>query len=373
MWFQTVKWRSEGLSRDWADHTTSAMTSAGWKPHQRAPALCRTRSHPRHLSRQGHGLLYRFRPHPTNLWTVPSVPSDHRAAADRMGNLPNPPRHRCHTFAIQKSDQCQGIILSQDLRSLPLSASDHRQGLRNSQQPREKEMKADSDIKRDVEAELKWDPDIDPTDIAVAVKDGVVTLTGFVRSYTQKWQAERDVERVLGVVGVANDIEVRIPTSSQRPDPEIARGAVAALKHELPYSSENMKVIVKDGWVTLEGTAEWNYQRTRAEEAVRRISGIKGVSDLILLKPRVAPSEIKAKIEEAFRRSAEVDAGRITVEANGGEVILKGSVRSWAERREASVPPGGRRASPGSTTVSRSAHDLTSGSGAAARLAPRPT
>jgi len=196
-------------------------------------------------------------------------------------------------------------------------------------------MKSDSDIKRDVEAELKWDPDIDSTDIAVAVKDGVVTLTGFVRSYTQKWQAERDVKRVSGVVGVANDIEVRLPTSSQRPDPEIARDAVAALKHELPYSSETMKVIVKDGWVTLEGTAEWNYQRTRAEEAVRRISGIKGVSNLVLLKPRVAPSDIKAKIEEAFRRSAEVDANRITVEANGGEVILKGSVRSWAERQEA--------------------------------------
>jgi osmotically-inducible protein OsmY len=196
-------------------------------------------------------------------------------------------------------------------------------------------MKSDSDIKRDVEAELKWDPDIDPTDIGVAVKDGVVTLTGFVRSYTQKWQAERDVKRVSGVVGVANDIEVRLPTSSQRPDPEIARDAVAALKHELPYSSETMKVLVKDGWLTLEGTAEWNYQRTRAEEAVRRVSGIKGVSNLILLKPRVAPSDIKAKIEEAFRRSAEVDANRITVEANGGEVILRGSVRSWAERQEA--------------------------------------
>ena len=196
-------------------------------------------------------------------------------------------------------------------------------------------MKSDSDIKRDVEAELKWDPDIDPTDIGVAVKGGVVTLTGFVRSYTQKWQAERDVKRVSGVGGVANDIEVRLPTSSQRPDPEIARDAVAALKHELPYSSETMKVLVKDGWLTLEGTAEWNYQRTRAEEAVRRVSGVKGVTNLILLKPRVAPSDIKAKIEEAFRRSAEVDANRITVEANGSEVILRGSVRSWAERQEA--------------------------------------
>jgi osmotically-inducible protein OsmY len=196
-------------------------------------------------------------------------------------------------------------------------------------------MKSDSDIKRDVEAELKWDPDIDATDIAVAVKGGVVALTGFVRSYTQKWQAESDVKRVAGVTGVANDIEVRLPTGSERPDPEIARDAVSALKNELPYSSENMKVVVKHGWVTLEGSAEWNYQRTRAEEAVRRTRGIKGVTNLIALKPKVAPSEIKAKIEEAFRRNAEVDAKHVTVEANGGEVILKGSVRSWAERNEA--------------------------------------
>jgi osmotically-inducible protein OsmY len=196
-------------------------------------------------------------------------------------------------------------------------------------------MKSDTDIKRDVEAELKWDPDIDATDIGVAVKDGVVTLTGFVRSYTQKWQAERDVKRVSGVRGVANDIEVRLPTASERPDPDIARDAVAALKNELPYSSENMKVLVKSGWVTIEGTAEWNYQRTRAEEAVRRVRGVKGVSNLIVIKPHAAPSEIKAKIEEAFRRSAVIDANRINVEANGSEVVLTGTVRSWAEREEA--------------------------------------
>ena len=196
-------------------------------------------------------------------------------------------------------------------------------------------MRTDSEIKSDVEAELKWDPDIDSTDIGVAVKNGVVTLTGFVRSYSSKYQAEADVKRVSGVVGVANDLKVKLPSEGQRPDPEIVRDAVSALKAELPYSSANMKVVVKDGWLSLEGTAEWNYQRTRAEEAVLRLKGIKGVSNLIVVKPRVAPSEVKSKIEEAFRRNAEIDAQKITVEANGTEVILKGKVRSWAEWQEA--------------------------------------
>jgi osmotically-inducible protein OsmY len=196
-------------------------------------------------------------------------------------------------------------------------------------------MRSDSDIKRGVEAELRWDPDINPDDIAVAVKDGVVTLTGFVRSYSQKLQAEADAKRIAGVLAVANDIEVRLPMVDQRPDPEIARDVVAALKTQLPYSWEAIKPVVKGGWVTLEGQVEWNYQRERAEGAVRRIKGVKGVTDSIQLKPSVTPSEIKHKIEEAFKRNAEIDASSITVETHGGEVILHGTVKSWAERREA--------------------------------------
>jgi osmotically-inducible protein OsmY len=196
-------------------------------------------------------------------------------------------------------------------------------------------MKSDSEIERDVKDELYWNPDLNATDIAVSVKNGVVALSGFVKSYSDRFEAEAAAKRVAHVVGVANDIEVRLPGIDERPDPDIARDAVSAIKTMLPFSSEHIKVVVKSGWVTLEGQAEWQYQKNTAETSVRRIKGIKGVTNLIQVKPRAEASEIKNKIMDAFKRNAEVDANRIQIEAKGGEVILKGRVRSWIEREEA--------------------------------------
>jgi osmotically-inducible protein OsmY len=196
-------------------------------------------------------------------------------------------------------------------------------------------MRTDSEIKRDVEDELKYDADIESSDIGVAVKSGVVTLAGFVGSYREKLRAEADVKRISGVMAVANDLEVRLPSTDSRPDPEIARDVVAQLKLELPFSHEKIKTVVKNGWVTLEGDVEWNYQRERAESAALRVKGVLGITNHINIAPRVKPTEVKEKIENALKRSAQLDANRIIVDTNGSEVVLRGSVRSWAEREEA--------------------------------------
>src|SRR5437660_6138690 len=156
-------------------------------------------------------------------------------------------------------------------------------------------MRSDSDIKRDVEDELRWDPDLDATDIAVTVKSGVVTLAGFTRSYSDKLEAEAAAKRVAGVLGVANDIEVRLPALDQRPDPEIARDAIAAIKNRVPVVAEQIKALVRNGWITLEGEVEWDYQRSAAESAVRRVKGLKGVTNTIQVKPWVLRARSSAR------------------------------------------------------------------------------
>jgi len=195
-------------------------------------------------------------------------------------------------------------------------------------------MKDDTDIRRDVEAELRWRPDIDERDIAVKVDNSVVTLTGFTHNFLDKQRAEEAVKRVAGVAGVANDIEVRLGDGGLS-DPEITRRAVEAIRSEVPGASQNIKVLVSRGYVTLEGKVEWQYMRAQAESLVRRLRGVMGVTNSITLEPAVKPTEVRQRIENAFRRSAQIDANQITVEARGGEVTLRGKVRSWSEREEA--------------------------------------
>ena len=197
-------------------------------------------------------------------------------------------------------------------------------------------MKSDSKLREDVVAELKWDPQIREKEIGIAVKDGVVSMSGFVGSHSQKFAAERAAERVIGVRAVANDIEVKVQRSSERTDTEIAHAALSALDWDEEVPADTVKVSVEHGWIRLEGSVEWQYQRLACERAVRYLVGVKGVTNMLVVKPTSAsPFQVSQNIKDALRRTAEAEAEKITVESHNGRVTLKGSVRSWIERVDA--------------------------------------
>jgi osmotically-inducible protein OsmY len=195
-------------------------------------------------------------------------------------------------------------------------------------------MKTDTQLRQDILDELEWEPSIDANEIGVTVHNGVVTLTGSVPSYTEKLAAERAAGRVSGVRAIAEEIEVKLPSSSQRNDTEIAEAVVNALKWN-PLVKEPIKVRVEDGVVTLTGDVDWNYQRDSAKHAVENLTGVRRIVNLIKVHARPSVAGVKEKIEKAFERAANLDAAQIQVETHDGEVTLKGKVRSWIETRDA--------------------------------------
>lgn len=197
--------------------------------------------------------------------------------------------------------------------------------------------RTDEELQQDVLAELAWEPRLQPNEIGVTVDGGVVTLTGWVENYAKKWAAERAAHRLANVRSVANDIEVRLPTSALRTDPEIAAAATRVLEWDAFVPVAQLDVTVSDGWVVLRGDVEWEYQRRAAERVIRRLSGVRGVTNGISVRPQtlLTPSDLRHRIEAALVRSVQTDAEQIGVEVQGDAVVLTGVVRSWLERQEA--------------------------------------
>ncbi|MDP4261322.1 MAG: BON domain-containing protein [Bacteroidota bacterium] len=196
-------------------------------------------------------------------------------------------------------------------------------------------MKSDIQIQKDVMEELKWEPFLNASEIGVAVKNGIVTLSGQVDAYSKKLTAEKAAKKVSGVKAVAEDIQVGISPSFRKTDAEIAEAVLTALKWHTAVQEEKIKIKVEDGHVKLEGEVEWEYQRTNAQTAIENLVGVRSVLNLITVKPRLKATDIEQKISSAFHRSATIDAGKITAEVFGGKVILRGMVRSFTEKEDA--------------------------------------
>jgi osmotically-inducible protein OsmY len=195
-------------------------------------------------------------------------------------------------------------------------------------------MKTDAQLQKDVMDEIKWEPSTTAAQIGVTAANGVVTLTGVVATYAEKWAVERAAQRVEGVKGLAEEITIKLTGVHVRSDAEIAEAAVNAIKWHVWVPSD-IQPTVTQGWVTLKGNVNWEYQRTAARDAVCFMPGVRGVSNNITVKPAVQPSAVKDAIEKAFVRNAEIDAGNVSVTADGGTVTLTGSVPSWGEKAEA--------------------------------------
>ena len=193
-------------------------------------------------------------------------------------------------------------------------------------------MKTDSQLQQDVMAELKWEPAVHAAQIGVEVKDGIVTLDGEVSSYAEKWNAERAAQRVNGVKALAVEMKVKLSGFGKRTDADIAQSATNILSWTSSLPEDAIKVLVEDGWLTLSGDVEWQYQRQAATDSVRNLVGVTGVSNQIAIKPSLTASVVKSDIEAALKRRATADAKAIAVNVKGADVTLTGTVHSWAER-----------------------------------------
>lgn len=196
-------------------------------------------------------------------------------------------------------------------------------------------MKSDSQIQKDVMEQLKWEPFLNASQIGVAVKNGVVTLSGNVDSYSKKVAAENAAKKIAGVKAIAEDIQIGVSPAYGKSDTEIAEAVLNALKWHSAVQEEKIKIKVENGNVRLDGEVEWEYQRTSVRSAIEHLAGVRSVINLIAVKPKVKPTDIQQKISSAFHRSATIDAGKITAEVTGTKVTLRGKVRSFAEKQDA--------------------------------------